>query len=200
MQLQTSGSSTYLVSEDLIKPYISALQDTAVNFGLFEREEGSIIDYSNTAVFELFLFWLHQGELPASMDFDNVPHEYPDELRLAGEYMETLVHLWCFADRFGISGLQNAAMRMLLKYLTGRGTTYNLIRSTLNEVKEDCVVWNAIFDVYAQNLMNGFHFECDELDMLGALPSLFRETLHRIARYQVSVDTVPEVEVDAYMV
>lgn len=91
----------------------------ALSNGFKETEKRELaLPESTLQSVQLFIYWLCKQEVPsAAKDIETLPQDSQDRKDFVTKQQETLVRLWCFAERFMIHKLQNAAIKRMLELL-----------------------------------------------------------------------------------
>jgi hypothetical protein len=91
----------------------------ALENGFKETEQRVLtLPDSNLESVQLFIYWTCKHELPDAVQESNGYAEGSQELKdFVAQKQESLVRLWCFADRFLITKLQDVAMTQILSFV-----------------------------------------------------------------------------------
>ena len=118
---------------------------------------------------------------------------------------DTLVRLWCFADRFLIPQLQNAAMRPLLtlvriSYVRTAVASLAFRSTPHNSPLRTVIARRLLYDLHPANALNNYGeqiYEEADMDQLGSTPGFMAKCLTSIS--ETKCKTLPcSCESDCY--
>jgi hypothetical protein len=166
----------------------------ALENGFSETEKHVLtLPESNLDTVRLSIYWLSKHTLPNfKKEVDSFPFRSQEMQNSATEKQESLVRLWCFADRFLIPTLQNAAMKQILNLLRRYYVRAEIVDLAFRLSSHDSALRPAVLRSFLHhwhsgspiNAYGGLKYEQADIDRLGetlGIMPIFLELINKSA-------------------